>query len=205
MLRESKTANSASNPPPLHPISKMSLLNVPKSNSNSPDSIKITENPDSAVITPIPKKDDNNSEKRKKISNILRGPGEKVRARKQDLQASLQNTSEMSNYTLNNSESAQEKDKKRDKESDDDVTLIEVVSEEKKIKRPSISDEIIRKLNSQEIEIIEKCEKVNGKKNNEEITAETTLYQNDSNYDATKALDWKDGVGSLPGSNLKVT
>ncbi|XP_058797156.1 lethal(3)malignant brain tumor-like protein 3 [Phymastichus coffea] len=205
VLRESKTSNAASNPPPLHPISKMSLLNGPKSNSNSSDSIQITENPDSAVITPIPKKDDNNSEKRKKtISNILRGSGEKVRVRKQDLQSSLQDTSEMTSYTLSSPDVTQEKDKKRGKESDDDITFIEVVpSEEKKLKRPSISDEIIRKLNSQEIEIIEKCEKVNGKQSNEEIKAQTTLFQNDSNYDATKALEWKDGVGSLPGSNLK--
>lgn len=28
--------------------------------------------------------------------------------------------------------------------------------------------------------------------------------KSETNFDATKALDWKDGVGSLPGSSLKV-
>ncbi|XP_011496871.1 PREDICTED: lethal(3)malignant brain tumor-like protein 3 isoform X2 [Ceratosolen solmsi marchali] len=211
VLRESKTSNSATNPPPLHPIAKMSLLNVPKNSSNSADSIKITENPDSAVITPIPKKDDSNlPEKRKKtISNILRGSGEK-RLKKQSFSKSSQESSvvELLGYTLNSPESEHEKDKKKDKESDDDITLIKVVaSEEKKIKRPVLPDdikiEVIKGSNRKEIEVIEKAEKINGKPNNEEIKEQNLTHQNDSNFDATKVLDWKDGVGSLPGSTLK--
>ncbi|XP_016842444.1 lethal(3)malignant brain tumor-like protein 4 isoform X5 [Nasonia vitripennis] len=207
VLRESKTSNSTTNPPPLHPIAKMSLLNVPKSSSNSSESIKITENPDSAVITPIPKKEDNNlPEKRKKtISNILRGSGEKRYKKRSFSNSSSQDSGvvEVPNYTLNSPESEGEKEKKKDKESDDDITLIKVIpSEEKKMKRVLLSDdikiEVIKQSIKKEVEVVEKSEKVNGKANNEE-----TKDQNDSNFDAAKVLDWKDGVGSLPGSTLK--
>lgn len=213
MLRESKTSNSTTNPPPLHPIAKMSLLNVPKSSNNSSESIKITENPDSAVITPIPKKDDSNlPEKRKRtISNILRGSGEKRIKKLSFSNSSSQDSGvvEVPSYTLNSPESEHEKEKKKDKESDDDITLIKVIpSEEKKMKRVLLSDdikiEVIKGSSKKEVEVVEKSEKVNGKANNEETKDQNTVHQNDSNFDAAKVLDWKDGVGSLPGSTLKV-
>ena len=191
----------------------MSLLNVPKSNSTSTDSIKITENPDSAVITPIPKKDDNNlPEKRKKtISNILRGSGEK-RIKKQSFsKSSSQETSvvEVPSYTLNSPESEHEKDKKKDKESDDDITLIKVIpSEEKKIKRSLVPDdikiEVIKGSHKKDIKVIEKSEKVNGKTTADEDSKDTIL-PNDLYTEVAKSLEWKDGVTTLPGGEMQVT
>lgn len=212
VLRESKTTNSAPLPPPLHPIAKMSLLSANKSNSNSIDSIKITENPDSAVITPIPKKEDNNQpEKRKKtISNILRGSSEK-RMKKQNISKSPQDSLIDVNYALSSPESEQDKDKKI--QNDDDITLIKVVSSEDKISKlnANMDDDI-------KIEIIKTPTSCSGfntiadnknetKNNNYEEAKEhsNALHQNDSNFDATKVLDWKDGVGTLPGSNLQVS
>nr|XP_050851740.1 lethal(3)malignant brain tumor-like protein 3 isoform X1 [Vespula vulgaris] len=205
VLRESKTTNSTTHPPPLHPIAKMSLLSANKGNNNSTDSIKITENPDSAVITPIPKKDDTiMPEKRKKtISNILRGSSEK-RLKKQK---SSQETMADVTYALSSPESEQDKDKKV--QNDDDITLIKVIpSEDKSMKlNTSVDDDI-------KIEIIKtptSCtvEAVSDNKNDMKINHEdmkehfNVSQQNDSNFDAAKALDWKDGVGTLPGSTLK--
>ncbi|XP_076393048.1 lethal (3) malignant brain tumor isoform X3 [Megachile rotundata] len=210
VLRESKTTNSATHPPPLHPIAKMSLLNANKGNNNSTDSIKITENPDSAVITPIPKKDDiNMPEKRKKtISNILRGSTEK-RLKKQNLSKSPQESMVDVSYALSSPESEQDKDKKV--QNDDDITLIKVVpSEDKSIKLPNtnmdddIKIEIIKTRTNCGVESISD-NKTDSKINNHEDLKDhlNTTHTNDSNFDATKVLDWKDGVGTLPGSTLK--
>ncbi|XP_076647899.1 lethal (3) malignant brain tumor isoform X4 [Halictus rubicundus] len=208
VLRESKTTNSATHPPPLHPIAKMSLLSANKGNNNSTDSIKITENPDSAVITPIPKKDDSGiPEKRKKtISNILRGSNEK-RLKKQNLSKSPQDSMVEVTYALSSPESEQDKDKKV--QNDDDITLIKVVpNEEKSVKlNTSIDDDI-------KIEIIKtrtSCvESVSDNKHDVKLINHddmkdhlNTSHTNDSNFDAAKVLDWKDGVGTLPGSTLK--
>ncbi|XP_015437327.1 PREDICTED: lethal(3)malignant brain tumor-like protein 3 isoform X1 [Dufourea novaeangliae] len=208
VLRESKTTNSSTHPPPLHPIAKMSLLSANKGNSNSTDSIKITENPDSAVITPIPKKDDTGMpEKRKKtISNILRGSNEK-RLKKQNLSKSSQDSIVDVTYTLSSPESEQDKDKKV--QNDDDITLIKVVpSEDKSVKLNASMDDDIK------IEIIKtrtSCvESVSDNKHDAKISNHddlkdhsNTTHANDSNFDAAKVLDWKDGVGTLPGSTLK--
>lgn len=211
VLRESKTTNSTSLPPPLHPI-KMSLLSANKGNSNSIDSIKITENPDSAVITPIPKKEDaNQPEKRKKtISNILRSS--EKRLKKQHISKSPQDSLVDVNYALSSPESEQDKDKKV--QNDDDITLIKVVQSEDKVSKlnTNMDDDI-------KIEIIKTPTSCSGysnetmadnksetKSNNYEEMKEhsNTLHQNDSSFDAKKVLDWKDGVGTLPGSNLQV-
>ncbi|KAG5326812.1 LMBL3 protein, partial [Acromyrmex heyeri] len=210
VLRESKTTNSTTHPPPLHPI-KMSLLSANKNNSNSIDSIKITENPDSAVITPIPKKEDNQPEKRKKtISNILRGSTEK-RMKKQHIPKSPQDSLADSNYALSSPESEQDKDKKT--QNDDDITLIKVIPSEDKVSKLNTNmDDDIR------IEIIKtpiNCNtevtpdnKNETKSNNcdetkEQLNQNNTLNQNNMHFDASKILDWKDGVGTLPGSNLQ--
>ncbi|KYQ58720.1 Lethal(3)malignant brain tumor-like protein 3 [Trachymyrmex zeteki] len=204
VLRESKTTNSTTHPPPLHPI-KMSLLSANKNNSNSIDSIKITENPDSAVITPIPKKEDNQPEKRKKtISNILRSSTEK-RMKKQHIPKSPQDSLVDSNYALSSPESEQDKDKKT--QNDDDITLIKVIPSEDKVSKLNTNmDDDIR------IEIIKtpiNCNaeitldnKSEAKSNNYDETKEQ-LNQNNMHFDASKILDWKDGVGTLPGSNLQ--
>ncbi|XP_053998897.1 lethal(3)malignant brain tumor-like protein 3 isoform X1 [Hylaeus anthracinus] len=209
VLRESKTTNSATHPPPLHPIAKMSLLSANKGNNNSTDSIKITENPDSAVITPIPKKDDTGMpEKRKKtISNILRGSNEK-RLKKQTLPKSPQESMMDVTYALSSPELEQDKDKKV--QNDDDITLIKVVpSEDKSMKLNTTMDDDIK------IEIIKtrtSCgiETVSDNKNDTKMSNYEDLkdhlnatHPNDSSFDATKVLDWKDGVGTLPGSTLK--
>lgn len=207
VLRESKTSNSTTHPPPLHPIAKMSLLSANKGNNNSTDSIKITENPDSAVITPIPKKDDTAMpEKRKKtISNILRGSSEKRLKKQKPSQETMADVT----YALSSPDSEQDKDKKV--QNDDDITLIKVIpSEDKsmKLNTTSVDDDI-------KIEIIKtptSCtvEPVSENKNDMKINHEDAKdhfnvpQQNDSNFDAAKALDWKDGVGTLPGSTLKV-
>lgn len=192
----------------------MSLLNANKGSSNSIDSIKITENPDSAVITPIPKKEDNNlPEKRKKtISNILRGSNEK-RMKKQSFPKSPQDCLADVNYALSSPESEQDKDKKT--QNDDDITLIKVVPGEDKVSKlnASVDDdvkiEIIKTPTSCSSCTIEAVmdNKNEMKSNNYDETKEhvtTTLQQNDSNFDAAKVLDWKDGVGTLPGSTLQV-
>ncbi|XP_024880512.1 lethal(3)malignant brain tumor-like protein 3 isoform X2 [Temnothorax curvispinosus] len=206
VLRESKTTNSTTHPPPLHPIAKMSLLNANKGNSNSIDSIKITENPDSAVITPIPKKEDNQPEKRKKtISNILRGSTEK-RLKKQNIPKSPQDSLADANYALSSPECEQDKDKKA--HNDDDITLIKVIPSEDKVPKlntnmdDDIKIEIIKTPTNVETVPDNKSE---AKSNNYEETKEqlNTLNQNNTNFDASKVLDWKDGVGTLPGSNLQ--
>jgi hypothetical protein len=187
----------------------MSLLNANKGSSNSIDSIKITENPDSAVITPIPKKEDNQPEKRKKtISNILRSSAEK-RMKKQNIPKSPQDSLTDTNYALSSPESEQDKDKKG--QNDDDITLIKVVPSEDKVPKlntnmdDDIKIEIIKTPTNCSVEPMpdNKCE---AKSNNHDETKEqlNNLNQNNSNFDATKVLDWKDGVGTLPGSNLQV-
>lgn len=211
VLRESKTTNSSTHPPPLHPIAKMSLLNANKGNTNSIDSIKITENPDSAVITPIPKKEDNSQpEKRKKtISNILRGSGEK-RIKKQNISRSPQDNLVDVNYALSSPESEQDKDKKA--QNDDDITLIKVIPNEDKLSKlnanmdDDIKIEIIKTPTNCSIETVSD-NKNEMKSNNYDDTKDhiNISHQNDSNFDATKVLDWKDGVGTLPGSNLQVS
>lgn len=209
VLRESKTTNSTTHPPPLHPIAKMSLLSANKGNSNSIDSIKITENPDSAVITPIPKKEDNQPEKRKKtISNILRGSTEK-RMKKQNIPKSPQDSLADANYALSSPESEQDKDKKP--QNDDDITLIKVIPSEDKVAKlnTNMDDDIkieIIKTPTCNIEMVPD-NKGEAKSNNYEETKEqlNTLNQNNTNFDdASKVLEWKDGVGNLPGSNLQV-
>lgn len=208
MLRESKTTNSTTHPPPLHPIAKMSLLNANKGSSNSIDSIKITENPDSAVITPIPKKEDQPEKRKKTISNILRGSAEK-RMKKQNIPKSSQDILADNNYALSSPESEQDKDKKG--QNDDDITLIKVVPSEDKVSKlntnvdDDIKIEIIKTPTNCSVEAMpdNKCE---AKSNNHDETKElNNLNQNNSNFDATKVLDWKDGVGTLPGSNLQVS
>jgi len=209
VLRESKTTNSTTHPPPLHPIAKMSLLSANKGNSNSIDSIKITENPDSAVITPIPKKEDNQPEKRKKtISNILRGSTEK-RIKKQNIPKSPQDNLTDANYALSSPESEQDKDKKT--QNDDDITLIKVIPSEDKVSKlntnmdDDIKIEIIKTSTNCNAETMSD-NKSEAKSNNYDETKEqlNTLNQNNANFDASKVLDWKDGVGTLPGSNLQV-
>lgn len=209
VLRESKTTNSTTHPPPLHPIAKMSLLNANKGNSNSIDSIKITENPDSAVITPIPKKEDNQPEKRKKtISNILRGSTEK-RMKKQNIPKSPQDSLADTNYALSSPESEQDKDKKV--QNDDDITLIKVIPSEDKVSKlntnmdDDIKIEIIKTPTNCNVETMPD-NKSEAKSNNYDETKEqlNTSNQNNKNLDASKVLDWKDGVGTLPGSNLQV-
>ncbi|KAL6266334.1 hypothetical protein P5V15_003189 [Pogonomyrmex californicus] len=207
VLRESKTTNSTTHPPPLHPIAKMSLLNANKGNSNSIDSIKITENPDSAVITPIPKKEDSQPEKRKKtISNILRGSTEK-RMKKQNIPKSPQDNLADTNYALSSPESEQDKDKKA--QNDDDITLIKVIPSEDKVSKlntnmdDDIKIEIIKTPNCNVETVLDN--KNETKSNNCDETKDqlNTLNQINTNFDASKVLDWKDGVGTLPGSNLQ--
>lgn len=202
-MKESKTSNSVPNPPPLQPITKMSLLSSSKS-GNSTDSIKITESSDSAVITPIPNNEDSDKQK-KSVTSMLRASGEK-RSKKQSFSSLLEtNSVDDSGYTLDSLSSEYDKEKKIDKESDDDITLIKVVhSEEKKPKQFIISDEVnvevIKGSSSKEIEVIET---IKGKKSNED-SKDQSSHQNDSNFDAARVLEWKDGVGSLPGSTVKV-
>lgn len=217
MLCESKSTNGAQNPPPLHPITKMNLLGVGKVGNNSSDSIKITENPDSAVITPIPKKDEvGQPEKRKKtISNILRNSGEK-RMKKQNLKPTPDNSMDMT-YSIESPEvTDQDKDKKL--QSDDDITLIKVVQSQEKSNKAAASPVTID--DDIKIEMIktpasncsasearaEKKSDNNNKSSNRTETKEVVngAHHNDPNFDATKALEWKDGVGSLPGSTIKV-
>lgn len=208
MLRESKTTNSTTHPPPLHPIAKMSLLNANKSNSNSIDSIKITENPDSAVITPIPKKEDQPEKRKKTISNILRGSTEK-RMKKQNIPKSPQDSLADNNYALSSPESEQDKDKKV--QNDDDITLIKVIPSEDKVSKlntnmdDDIKIEIIKTPTNCNVETMPD-NKNDVKSNNYDETKEqlNTLNQNNTNFDASKVLDWKDGVGTLPGSTLQV-
>ena len=209
VLRESKTANSTTHPPPLHPITNISILGKGGRQEHSSDSIKISENPDSAVITPIPnkKEDINPPEKRKKtISNILRGSGEK-RMKKQSFPKSSQEVD--ISYSISSPDSEQDKDKKV--QNDDDITLIKVVpSEDKSAKLRSAMDDDIK------IEIIKTSNNGNADnssdskvepkiiKRDESKESMNSSNQTDPNFDATKALNWKDGVGSLPGSSLKV-
>lgn len=104
----------------------MSLLKASNSGCSTTDGVKINENPDSAVITPIPKKEESNvilPDKRKKaISNILRG---KNRTRKQSFSKT--------NQDIHSPES--DVDKNKDNNSEDEITLIKVIPNEEKKKK----------------------------------------------------------------------
>lgn len=204
VLRESKTTNSTTHPPPLHPITNIGLLGKGGRQEHVTDGIKITENPDSAVITPIPNKKDDiipQLEKRKKtISNILRGSGEK-RMKKQTFPKT--NPEIEISYSVNSPDSEHEKEKKI--QNDDDITLIKVVqNDEKSLKIKSSMDddikiELIKTANSEK-SVENKIDLVIKK---EDPIEELNSIKTDLNFDAAKALEWKDGVGSLPGSSLK--
>ncbi|XP_033219397.1 lethal(3)malignant brain tumor-like protein 3 isoform X3 [Belonocnema kinseyi] len=211
VLRESKTTNSTTHPPPLHPITNIGTLGKGGRQELLSDSIKISENPDSAVITPIPnkKEDINPPEKRKKtISNILRGSGEK-RMKKQSFPKSAQEVD--ISYSISSPDSEQDKDKKM--QNDDDITLIKVVpSEDKSAKLKSAPDddikvEIIKTSNNEDADNNSSDSKIETKIIKQEESKDSINSSNqaaDHNFDATKALNWKDGVGSLPGSSLKL-
>lgn len=197
VLQESKS-NAPLNVPPLHPISKLGLLNIPKNTSSLDNSIKISENPDSAVITPIPKKvvDLGLPEKRRKtISNILRAPGDK-KMRKQDLKFN-QDSASMDSGSTYNSDNEMDRDKKKD--SDDEVTLIKVVNSDSKksSRRSSLVDDLkidVKSLKQNLLENAEASEKDDVKSH------ENTK----SDFDTNRIIVWNDGVGSLPGSSIKV-
>ncbi|XP_020712241.2 lethal(3)malignant brain tumor-like protein 3 isoform X2 [Athalia rosae] len=208
VLRESKGGNSGLQPPPLHPLTKMGLLKSVKGSGSAKDGIKITENADSAVITPIPSKDEEAPpEKRKKtISNILRGNSDK-RAKKQPAK-SVQDTAPSVKPPPKNSELDKEKDKKQ--QNDDDITLIKVVpSEDKRLRQDSALDdeikiEIIKAMPSKDDTVTDlHHERKAGSHAVESKEAVNSSHQNDPNFDPAKALDWQDGVGTLPGSTLK--
>lgn len=206
-MREAKSCSSSIHPPPLHPLTKIGRLNPGKGNGNSPDGIKITENADSAVITPIPNvEEDAPPEKRKKtVSNILRGSSEK-RSKKQVFPKSAQGNS--CDFTCKPGSPDLDHDRGKKRHNDDDITLIKVVpSEDKRLKQDNAIDDDIK------IEIIkESNEAVNdsykerkpGNYADEVAEAINNSHQNDPNFDPTKVLDWQDGVGTLPGSTLKV-
>lgn len=205
----------------------MTLL-AGKGGNNSSDSIKITENPDSAVITPIPKKDDvnNQPEKRKKTrSNILRSSSE--RRKSQNTGKSSQDNVIDVSYSLSSPESEQDKDKKS--MNDDDITLIKVVSNDKSddksakvnvsmdddikieiIKSPTISGKLNSTMDlksetksNDKVKNVKSVEVKANRADAKELTNGVT--PSDPNFDAAKVLDWKDGVGTLPGSTLKVS
>ncbi|KAJ8682856.1 hypothetical protein QAD02_018648 [Eretmocerus hayati] len=207
IVEEPKTANSSTPLPPLHPIVRMSLL-TSSTATNSTDCIKISENPDSAVITPIPIEDESNvSEKQKKVTNnsVKRATGK--RPKKQifpKASNSEANVIEVVSYSASSPESDHETDNRRDKESDDDITFLKVVaSDEKRVKRALASNEIkievIKGSTRKEVELVDKYE--NGI--DEEIIDDDESQQSDPKFDVAKVLEWKDGVGSLPGSTLK--
>lgn len=209
VLRESKSSSSGIHPPPLHPLSKM--LSSVKGGGSSSDGIKITENADSAVITPIPIKDDEAPpEKRKKtISNILRGNSEK-RSKKQNLLKAAQDSACDVTCAPKSPELDNDKEKKR--QNDDDITLIKVVpSEDKRLKKDAALDddikiEIIKALPSAETNAGSglHTERKSGGFVAEPKEMINNFHHNDPNFDPAKALDWQDGVGTLPGSTLKV-
>ncbi|CAG5109207.1 Similar to L3MBTL3: Lethal(3)malignant brain tumor-like protein 3 (Homo sapiens) [Cotesia congregata] len=265
VLRESsKSSSSSNNPPPLHPITKINLLNKNAGinlNSSAPpspstDGIKITENPDSAVITPIPNNNDNSgnkndeySEKRKKtVSNILsRGPVAvtEKRPKKQNLSKTRECPEDNELYDQLDIPQLLGKNSrdKKSNQNDDEITLIKVIPSQTGKSNKNInnkSDRSSTEINSVDddikIEMIKSSSNVNSslmngdkqniKSNNhaEEVNGNTAQYHNnnnnnnnntnnhnnnhrhphnDSNFDVTKALEWKDGVGSLPGSTLK--
>lgn len=194
----------------MHPITNITLLGKSGRQEQHADGIKITENPDSAVITPIPnKKDEINQqpEKRKKtISNILRGSGEK-RMKKQIFPKT--NPEVEISYSVNSPDNSEhEKEKKKTENNDDDITLIKVVpNDEKSTKVKSTSDddikiELVKTTQNNEKSIVEN--KIESVLKKEESVDDLNSIPTDLNFDAAKALEWKDGVGSLPGSSLKV-
>ena len=241
----------------------MTLL-AGKGVGNTSDSIKITENADSAVITPIPNKEEivvggvgGPLEKRRKTrSNILRSSSEKRKVAHG--KSSQENIMDVS-YSLSSPESEQDKDKKA--HNDDDITLIKVVPSEEKKRKLSVDDginvEIIRSLeNGTVVNNTEVKNQTTKLKANVDVDVDednddgddddddndgddddddrdddeddddddddndddddavcVTMGQenkksvngtSDPNFDATKVLEWKDGLGSLPGSTLKV-
>lgn len=128
--------------------------------------------------------------------------------KKQNLSKSPQETIVDVTYALSSPESEQDKDKKV--QNDDDITLIKVVpSEDKTVKLNASMDddikiEIIKTRTSCGIESVSETKNDSKVSNHEEPKEHlNSSHPNDSNFDATKVLDWKDGVGTLPGSTLK--
>lgn len=194
VLEPKPTNASVGHPPPLHPIGNVgNLLNNAKSNGNSStEEIKAEE---MAVILPLPKKDCSAPEQKPKPTMIPTPPVER-RPKKQSRKTPHETLLD-SGFLSSSLEAEQERTKQIF--SNKEVTLTKVFNKDKgsKLKTHNLPD----------IELIEtsKCATAAIKDNTAaSCTEEVNTLEFDPTFDVFKALMWKDGIGSLPGSNLKV-
>lgn len=189
--------------PPLQPISKYSNTKTTSIKANGlllPDSTTLTPLKDASTSTPVILKklttDDDSLKKNSAMNNNNSNNNnndtstDDKRKLNQDLNRCLKETVDA--IFAPNSPSLM-KDTEGDKVdcADDEVTLIKVnpLKEEsaikEKMKKELPEDDV-------KIEIIK-----------QDLKAEQT-DANSEDFDPMKVLEWKDGIGTLPGSNLKV-
>jgi hypothetical protein len=205
VLREAKPlAGSVGQLPPLQPISKYSNTKTTSIKANGlllPDSTTLTPLKDvSTSVSVIPKKlaiDDESSIKRNSTINTINSnnnnnnnSSDDKRKLNQDLNRCLKETVDAI-FSPNSPTLMKDNEGDKMNSADDEVTLIKVnpLKEESAIK-----EEMKKELPEDDvkIEIIK-----------QDIKAEQT-DANAEDFDPMKVLEWKDGIGTLPGSNLKV-
>lgn len=210
MLREAKPlAGSVGQLPPLQPISKHSNTKTASIKANGlllPDSTTLTPLKDASTsIAVIPKKltiDDESSIKRNSGTNNNNSnsnnsnnhnnssSSDDKRKLSQDLNRCLKETVDAI-FSPNSPTLMKDNEGDKMNSADDEVTLIKVnplkeVSAKKEEMKKELPEDDVK------IEIIK-----------QDIKAEQ-IDANAEDFDPMKVLEWKDGIGTLPGSNLKV-
>jgi PDZ domain-containing secreted protein len=171
-----------------------------------PDSTTLTPLKDTATAAPVlPKKlatDDetntkknstmnsNNNNNNNNNNNINNNNSDDKRKLNQDLNRCLKETVDAI-FSPNSPSLITDNDRNKMNSADDEVTLIKVnpLKDESAIK-----EEIKKELPEDDVKI-------------EIVKQEIKHEQTDANaedFDPMKVLEWKDGIGTLPGSNLKV-
>jgi hypothetical protein len=190
--------------PPLQPIAKYSNTKTTNIKANGlllPDSTTLTPLKDTASSAPVmPKKlaiDDESSIKRNSAmnnnnnnNNNNNSSADDKRKRNQDLNRCLKETVDAI-FSPNSPTLMKDNDQDKMNSADDEVTLIKVnpLKEESPIKeetKKELPEDDVK------IEIVK-----------QEIKAEQ-IDASAEDFDPMKVLEWKDGIGTLPGSNLKV-
>ena len=208
VLREAKPLAGAVNQlPPLQPIAKYSASKTVSLKANGlvlPDSTTLTPLID-ATTSPavVPKKvfadeecivkrnvasNSNNNSSSNNNNNISSASEEKKKLN-QDLNRCLKETVD----AIFSPNSPIMKDSVKDNSVEDEVTLIKVPVNPTK-EEVTVKEELKKELPEDDVKI----EIVKQPVKSEQVDVGT------EDFDPMKVLEWKDGIGTLPGSNLKV-
>ncbi|XP_069703930.1 lethal(3)malignant brain tumor-like protein 3 isoform X2 [Periplaneta americana] len=199
VLREAKSlTGSVGQLPPLQPIAKYpstKTTNIKPNGLLLPDSTTLTPLKDAATSPPVIKKltiDDESNMKKNSAININNNNNNNNSDDKKKLNQDLNRCLKETVDAIFSPNSPLMKDNDRDKinSADDEVTLIKVnplkeesttKAENKELPEDDVKIEIVK-------QDVVKTEQTEG---------------NAEDFDPMKVLEWKDGIGTLPGSNLK--